>query len=384
MNNQINNGIVRIPKVVPGFMDCLLEHTVSSTSGRLTFTVPIPAAEWHKVLAFFKWSFDTYKSETQVRMYVNPTARTWKAWAFPQKANTGMTAIELGDHERFAVQRAQFPDPEWLYFATVHHHCMAGAFQSGTDESNEKGIPGLHITVGHMDRAVYDLHARLYLDGVKFIPDLNGFWDVGDYKALIPQFPPWLEVKVPDAAVMALNQMKQPAPAGTEFPPEWKENIITPPPPVFVPKTEYNGGLGYNPNGTSYVGDFRKTMMERCCPPAEWDLKKAERMLEGYLPKIIKDLRPEMIEVITMLRRLEELMDDTDMEFMDICCKADVLPGHLAMFLEASLTAAKKGEIADEIEEELDVLAGGTCPECGYPPGHHSMNCEIIQKTYDA
>lgn len=68
------------------------------------------------------------------------------------------------------------PSDDWLYFGTVHHHCSASAFQSSTDEQNEWNQDGLHITVGRMDQERHDLHARFYLGGNCFEPDLGCFW----------------------------------------------------------------------------------------------------------------------------------------------------------------------------------------------------------------
>jgi len=108
---------------------------------------------WHQVMSFFRWTNKVMDSESQVRLYVNTKLGRWGAWAFPQEARTGMSAREIATPEtpeqaveRFALWESQ-PSSDWVYFCTVHHHCSASAFQSHTDEENEKGQDGLHITV---------------------------------------------------------------------------------------------------------------------------------------------------------------------------------------------------------------------------------------------
>jgi len=100
-------------------MSCIFEHQTSGTTADFEWKGPKLNAVWPEVLAFFRWTNDTMKSESQVRLFVNVRTQEWKAWAFPQKANTGMTAKELteGDegYAKAIEQRAQFPDPDWYY-----------------------------------------------------------------------------------------------------------------------------------------------------------------------------------------------------------------------------------------------------------------------------
>lgn len=231
-------------KNVSGLMDCIIKHEIKNTSATAKYTGPkIPFEEWQAVLAFMKWVYDEHKSECQVRMYVNPEAKTWKAWAYPQEARTGMSAKEL-DTEDTKKQREQFKDSEgWIYFGTIHSHCSCSAFQSGTDEANERNQDGLHITIGKLDEKHYDLHARFYRSGLKFEPDMSHFWDIGE---------PWADA--PDEFVnknlIARWEMCEPE-DGIAFPDQWKLNVIE-------VKTEVRG-LGYwsrgdGPHGTDYEG----------------------------------------------------------------------------------------------------------------------------------
>ncbi len=204
-------------KEMPGLFDAKFTHEIKQTVGSLNYTGPfIPTAVWHQVLSFFAWSYETTKSETQVRLFVNAEQRTWAAWAFPQKASTGMTAQEM-ETEDASKQRAQFPESQgWIYFGTVHHHCSTGAFQSGTDKQNEQNQLGLHITVGNINQGYHTLHARFYVSQECFEPDMSLFWDIGEeVRKLIPPSV-WSEA--------ARHQMCQHQ--RVEFPEVWKQNLI--------------------------------------------------------------------------------------------------------------------------------------------------------------
>ena len=210
-------------KDVPGLLSCHIDYEIKSGSGRLDYTGPeFQPPMWHQVMSFFRWTNKEMDSESQVRLYVNLKLGCWSAWAFPQEARTGMSAREIVSQEspeqaveRFASWGAE-PSGDWVYFCTVHHHCAASAFQSGTDEENERGQDGLHITVGRMDADQHDLHARFYLDGHCFEPDMSRFWEVEP--ELAQQVPPEL---LDDVARFQMCRR-----VVVDFPDAWRKNVI--------------------------------------------------------------------------------------------------------------------------------------------------------------
>lgn len=372
--------VVRQVKEVPGVMTCVLTHNIekNGTKGAFEFKKKISPEVWQQVLAFFKWSYDTTKSETQVRLYVH-AEHGWKAWAFPQKANLGMSAKELEEHERFGPQRLQFGSTQgWQYFGTVHHHCAMSAFQSGTDRNNEVGIDGLHITVGNLDKEVYDLHARFSLSGHMFDKiNLSWFWEVGDYASQVPELPKWAKIVMPSAGDMAILQMSQPAPADTVIPEEWKENIITPPPAPAIQRTEYMGGLGYNGGHSPASVEFRRPYIDRSQPVTDYDLRKSLRLLNAYNDTLAKDLKFDNDEIINRLVRIENMMDDYDMEIMDILARSDTLPRDFAIFLQAREEQNKKPAEAEtgNGKAKLPETNDEVCGECGLRFPYHGLRC---------
>ena len=220
---KYNQTKVSDEKSVPGLVNGQIEYEVKGARGRLEYTGPKLAPElWHQILSFFRWTYKEHGSECQVRLYVNVKLGRWAAWAFPQAARTGMTARELPVQETPENARARFaswqsePSDDWLYFGTVHHHCSASAFQSSTDEQNEWNQDGLHLTVGRMDQERHDLHARFYLGGNGYEPDLSLFWPID----------PELAEQVPASLHhhLAIHQLG--AKVTVAFPDQWRENLV--------------------------------------------------------------------------------------------------------------------------------------------------------------
>lgn len=210
---------------LPGLLECEFEYEIKSAKGDLRWIGPkIPPEVWHEVTAFFKWCYDTYHSECQVRLYVSPTQNTWKAWAYPQEAKTGMTARELDNEEkRRQHEELQLIPPDWFAMGTVHHHCSAGAFQSGTDQMDEQDVDGLHITIGKLNDPMYDMHARFYRKGLKVDPDMSWFFEVGNP---LSEIPAWAHGFMPKDLLDKTARRLMCTPVVVDIPQQWKDNII--------------------------------------------------------------------------------------------------------------------------------------------------------------
>jgi len=120
----------------------------------------IPLSLWQDIVAFFQKSYAETKSETQVRLFYNPDTQQWRGGPVPQKYGTGMTATDLPNHHRYDELMSGYMQGGFIKFGTVHHHCSAGAFQSGVDHKDEKES-GLHITVGSLGQPKHTIHARV-------------------------------------------------------------------------------------------------------------------------------------------------------------------------------------------------------------------------------
>lgn len=327
MSTQAENKKLKQVKEFNGLLTCILEHDISKTTADYEWTGPkLDPEMWRQVLAFFRWTYDTTKSESQVRLYVNYKTKVWRAWAFPQKEGTGMTALEI-DNEEAKEQRKQFSDVEgWFYYGTVHHHCAASAFQSGTDEANERGQDGLHITVGKIDSPQFDIHTRLYQSGYKLVDfDMAEFWDVGDPLAGIP-----LAVKAmlpADAAKRFIAiQMGTPPPAEQEFPEIWRTNLIRPPRPVVVA----GAGHGLLPDHLHYSGRsqaqhyLNRSFQERSKHNIKYDAERAINHVATYTSN--PDNRLSIAEALAMVEELDRVLSPEHMDVLDMLLRNDVTP----------------------------------------------------------
>lgn len=340
------------PKEVPGVMTMMMKHHIIKTEADITFTGPkISKTVWNEVLAYFKWVYDTSHSECQVRLYVNPTQGCWAAWAYPQEAKTGMSAKEIVN-EQSELQRQQFKSSDgWIYWGTVHHHCACGAFQSGTDENNEKTQEGIHITIGHLNDPVYDLDARLYIRGIKFPVNMEWFWGIGDALDLIPT---WMKRSLPDKPgnLIAREQMCVPPPADTTFPQQWKDNLIAI--PVVVATTTSSGGFQYD--GGMGVGRPYRRLLTKRLSVTSFDKNKAVDDLLHWKESLPDNLKLDDGELMTRLKILAQSLDNHDLDILDMLQWRDVTP----MVVYNHIIDMEEEQAKKELEQEAKAVTNGS------------------------
>lgn len=338
-------------------MNCVMNHRVVATQHKFEWKGGKLNAVWPSILAFFKWTQDTMRSESQVRLYVHRASGEWKAWAFPQKAKLGMAAHEIDntdDAEHYAKtqeQRLQFPDHEgWQYWGTVHHHCSSGAFQSGTDRNNEEKQDGIHITVGYMDRAMHDIDIRIYISGVRLDGfDLTQFWNIG-----VAEIPDHVKELMKDGwqQVLAKQQMCIPAPPDTEFPAIWKENVIDCTPKSVIIGASHTHGQ-YQPSFTPTWAQVQwRSILTRSRGDYDIDRKKAHHEFKQFLshPQCeYEDLKTALYA----LEHLGNMLQDGELEMLDICMRNDLKPDQLLAYIIKEIVSQEKVE-----EEETKETKG--------------------------
>lgn len=348
-NKQSTNvsTTIRQFRQIPSVMTCVFEHKTVESSADFEWRGPTLNDIWPEVLAFFRWTNDTMRSESQVRLFVNRVEQRWVAWAFPQRANGGMSAKELTEtdagYEKTIEQRAQFPDPDWYYWGTVHHHCNMSAFQSSVDQENERSQDGIHITVGNLNSPMYDLHARLYIDKFKLVFNLSDFWDIGEELETLPMH--IARLLKPDAFdEMAKIQMCQPPPADQAFPEIWRTNVIDCTPKVVSqPVTNISGSSykgTYDPGNPSL---YLRPLTMRGKPNFESDLRRAASGLVAMLEHPQCSMQT-IEDLINVLGTLCGFLDDEMIDIMDICSKHDVLPENMRDWLSKMKKQVEPGQ----------------------------------------
>jgi len=175
----------------------------------------ITLLEWWQLVAFLR-KFGV-EHEAQATLNLNLAEGKWKAWVNPQKWGTGMATNEIADHPHRTEDWAVNFGPGWQKAGTVHTHCKAAAFQSGTDHADEKDITGLHITLGHLDKARLDHHARVSCRGSFFEADLLQWFEAPPEVAALPP---------PVRPSVMLWYLFEGVPPGQPWPRRWEENLI--------------------------------------------------------------------------------------------------------------------------------------------------------------
>jgi hypothetical protein len=179
---------------------------------------------WEVIKAFMKWTYDEHTTEGQLRLYYDEKNGVWDAHPMPQYICAGLFTEEVKDSDEAEEINKKFNPMQWQYMGTVHHHCGAGAFQSGVDHKDEETKTGLHITLGHVNSKEWDIHARCSFRGLMYTVDL---------KQWIPEDED--EIKAPEG----------------DFPEEWKSCLVEKP----KPKWRYGAhGVSRGVSGSSVHG----------------------------------------------------------------------------------------------------------------------------------
>ena len=159
-----------------------VEQTVSESEPTLMWKKgSISTSIWSDIKNICEYTNDKFNSECLIRLYYNTKEDKWDALMHPQEMN-GMTVNDKLDDDLVLSL-----GDGWAEAGSVHHHCSSGAFQSGTDHSDEAQTSGLHITIGKVGSDEYEIHSR-FREGNQFIqPNLASFFSV----------PKWLIENVP-------------------------------------------------------------------------------------------------------------------------------------------------------------------------------------------
>jgi hypothetical protein len=177
----------------------------------------IKLEQWQTMLA---WMQVHHANEVQCRWYYNIETNEWKVWAFPQEYPTGMSTKELSDHPDFEPQHErEFPDGVWNLFMSVHHHCHGAAGQSGIDDTDERNYPGLHITLGHMDKSIFDWDARISYGEMYYECDPSDWFHINKYVDTLPK-----ELR----NQIVFHHLLSRVPDDIKYPEEWDKNLIKP------------------------------------------------------------------------------------------------------------------------------------------------------------
>lgn len=297
----------------------------------------IPNELFLKINSFFMWTYSKWQAESQVRLFYNTKTKEWDAFPFPQEIRKGsMTTEDKNSNEI----RSKFKEP-WTYLGTAHHHCSTAAFQSGTDENNERNQDGFHYTIGKLNEKILDYHGRFSWNGTLF--DLNPF-ELIECPKFALEAPKELQYEF---AIKSLLLQ----PPVDNFPEEWKKSVS---------EKKYNNNVSYHPQYTqkhtnnytweknhypsfsdgNYTDDEIVVMLEDY-----WNISEAKDLLEKGDEDFLNELRGEINVLMTGNQSEDKILKEYKESIM---AKYDSKCAELEQWME------KNNVTIDKIAEEMN------------------------------
>jgi len=121
----------------------------------------IPGSIIGQALTFFRKVFQQYKSEAYVTLLYSAKSNQYRLWCPAQKVSGGSVNYDRTDQPSFEDRTTN----DWQMCGTIHSHCDFSAYHSGTDISDEETFDGIHITLGHVNRAQFSMEASVAING---------------------------------------------------------------------------------------------------------------------------------------------------------------------------------------------------------------------------
>jgi len=296
---------------------------------------------WEQVTSFMRWTYDTFHSEAQCRLFYNELTHEWDVGVFPQYIRTGMSSDEIDVHPlREEVFQKFPPDKGWKEAGTVHHHCRSGAFQSGTDHEDEIEKNGYHITLGDMEmKEKHSFHARASFRKVMY--------------GVCPA--DWMESEViQDPARKHSTNPFQVKSSRRHFPNEWKKYLIdktttTPNRTGSTPLLTGFANKGWSSRGVSRTRSHYGTGRRRTRPcysstTPDWD------SMEVTMKKL-----SELDDAISV--KLEDMEAEDYMEYLELLDDAATFCRRMAFLNYDAKEAAKLIKDAQAVRKKNIILS---------------------------
>jgi len=124
---------------------------------------PLPYKQWMEICSFLKFCQTDRQGEGIVSLTL--IKKKWHIICWNQEISGSLhVKYEEGSEENQALLTDELREALDNIHCTVHSHYTSGAFQSGDDKDDELQKIGWHVTVGKMNLAKMDSHARWNLN----------------------------------------------------------------------------------------------------------------------------------------------------------------------------------------------------------------------------
>lgn len=142
-------------------IDHLPDPDEDAERNRYIYSAPqIPGLLIGQAVAWFRRIWEEHHTEAALLItYKEDDPRLFRLFAPPQKCG--------GAHVEFAYDPTTIEEG-WAVVGSIHSHCNFSAHHSGTDTKDATDIPGIHITIGHVDRDDPDFDLFMAAQDVEF------------------------------------------------------------------------------------------------------------------------------------------------------------------------------------------------------------------------
>jgi hypothetical protein len=374
-----SNRFFAMDAVVP-----LKSLDIEAVEPKLSVKCPkISWTDWCQIVSFHRWCVATFRAETHISHLLTRDGQ-YVHCPFHQQVRRGAMTIQV-DYvspenqeiirqlgERYGISTGDF-------HGTTHNHVVSGAFESGTDKSDEEFKQGFHFTVGNMDKPVISIHARVRViipaqfdgEGNRLAPAVRELVpDIKDVGQLI-EIPGWDPALKPEHRV-ALSQhwaIRTPKLTRVErgvaevvvegqvatpddgFPEEWKDYITE------IPTTSYSTPGKYYGPGHYYGGTTTTTGTTTGGGGVREIIAKVfDYVIEDVKPTTLPRNGADVVDSTTRVDNLDQDLEEPHSIWSDHP-QYDFLVSGLAAIREGSLTLTSVKELLrcmDRLQTALD------------------------------
>lgn len=162
------------------------------TSIKTKFDFRIPWKLFLSIESLFEKIYDKYKSEVAVILFYNQEKKEW-AYGLPQQTVTGSSVdYDLKKGCSYVMESALDKEldkleGEWSMVGSIHSHASMTAFHSGTDNKDEFGFDGIHITIGKLNERNHEYACRLMFGKSEYKKNLEDVVCCPTKAGLFPQ-----------------------------------------------------------------------------------------------------------------------------------------------------------------------------------------------------
>jgi len=119
----------------------------------------ITMRQFAQILSLFREVYKTFHSEANIILHYNKKRKRYRI-DVPLQGVTGASVEYVNGENTYK---------DYIRIGTIHSHANMSAFHSGTDQHDEEGWDGLHITLGKMDEKYFDISCSIMSGGERFM-----------------------------------------------------------------------------------------------------------------------------------------------------------------------------------------------------------------------